>query len=135
MRATAILAILTITLMSQTTVADVKRHEFIPESLRGTWAPSAEVCKDVNNSIVLSAKTYAGSEANCTVAWVSETAAARGPMYSAHLLCTKPEDKNLKTQSDIIFLPKDNDQIGIGSRFSNLKNYQRCPASEPATTR
>ena len=136
MRATAILAIATATFMSHTAVADVKRHEFIPESLRGSWAPSTEVCKNADKSIiVVSAKTYTSSEANCTVVWVSETAAARGPMYSAHLQCSKPEQKGGKTQSNIIFFPKDNNQISIGSRFSNLRDYQRCSASEPATTR
>jgi hypothetical protein len=136
MRATAILAITTATFVSHAAVADVKRHEFIPESLRGSWAPSTEVCENANNSIiVVSAKTYTSSEANCMVLWVSETAAARGPMYSAHLQCSKPEQKLGKTQSDIVFSPKGSDQISIGSRFSNLKNYQRCSANEPTTTR
>jgi hypothetical protein len=127
MRATAILAITTATFVSHAAVADVKRHEFIPESLRGSWAPSTEVCKDSDKSIVVvSAKTYSSSEANCTVVWVSETAAARGAVFSAHLLCSKPDKKASKTQSDVILSSKDNNTISIGSRFSNLKDYQRC---------
>jgi hypothetical protein len=123
-------------LVSQAAVADVKRHQFIPESFRGSWAPSADACKNADKSIiVLSAKTYTSSEANCTVAWVSETAAARGPLYSAHLQCPKPGEGAQKTQSDVIFSQKDANQISIGAGFSSLKDYQRCSASEPATTR
>jgi hypothetical protein len=136
MRAIAILAITTATFVSHATVADVKRHQFIPESLRGSWAPSTDACKTADKSvIVVSAKTYVSSEANCTVVWVSETAGARGPIYSAHLQCSKAEEKGPKTQSDVIISPKDTNRISIGSRFSDLKDYQRCSTSEPATTR
>jgi hypothetical protein len=124
------------TLLAHVAVADVKRHEFIPESLRGSWAPSTDACKNADKSIiVVAAKTYSSSEANCTVAWVSETAAARGPTYSAHLQCSTTNDEARNTQSDVIFIPKDVNQISIGPRFSDVKDYQRCSASEPATTR
>jgi hypothetical protein len=56
-------------------------------------------------------------------------------MYSAHLQYAKPEEKAPKTQSDVIFYPKDDKQISIGPRFSDLKDYQRCSASESAITR
>jgi len=56
-------------------------------------------------------------------------------MYSAHLQCGKLEEKAPKTQSDVILYPKDDKQISIGSRFSDLKDYQRCSASESAITR
>jgi hypothetical protein len=127
MRATAVLAITTATLVSHAAVADVKRHKSIPESLWGSWAPSPDGCKNADESvIVLSAQTYVSSEANCTVAWVSETPGGRGPIYSAHLQCSKPEEGARKTQSDVIFVPKGINQISIGSHFSNLKDYQRC---------
>jgi hypothetical protein len=40
-----------------------------------------------------------------------------------------------ETQTDVIFYPKDDKHISIGSRFSDLKDRQRCSASEPATAR
>jgi hypothetical protein len=136
MRTSTILAITAAAFVSNTTVAKVKRIEFIPESLRGAWAPSAEGCdKAAKSMITVSAKTYANSQANCNVVWVSETPAARGPLFSAHLQCSKLQEKGPKTQSDIMFYPKDEKQISIGSRFSDLKDYQRCSASEPTTTR
>ena len=106
MRAIAILATAA-AFVSHVAVADVKRHESIPEQLRGSWAPSADACKNADKSvIVVAAKTYGRAEANCAVAWVSETAATRGPVYSAHLQCAKPNDNARKTQSDVIFIAK-----------------------------
>ena len=104
--------------------------------LRGSWAPAAEGCeKAAKSMITVSATTYTSSEANCKVVWVSETPAARGPIYSAHLQCSKGEEKAPKTQSDVILYPKDDKQISIGPRFSDLKDYQRCSSSESAITR
>jgi hypothetical protein len=135
MRAIAILAA-TAAVVSHAAVADVKRHESILESLRGSWAPSTAVCKDGDKSIiVVAAKTYVSSEANCRVGWVSETVAARGPVYSAPLQCSKPNDDAQKTRFDVIFFQKCANHISIGPRFSDLKDYQRCSASEPAAAR
>jgi hypothetical protein len=122
MRASAILAVATVMLVSHAAIADVKRHKSIPESIWGSWAPSPDDCKSPDKSVVLSAKTYISPEANCTVAWVSKTAGARGSLYSAHLLCSKPKD----IQSDVIFLRQSTDRISIGSHFGDLKSYQRC---------
>jgi hypothetical protein len=134
MRTTAILAIAAAAFVSNATDAKVKRIEFIPESVRGAWVPSAEDCgKAAQSTITVSASTYTNSEANCSVVWVSETPGARGPLYSAHLQCSK--EKGAKTQTDVMLYPKDEKQISIGSRFSDLKDYQRCSASEPASTR
>jgi hypothetical protein len=132
----AIIAIAAAVLVSNSAVAKVKRIEFIPESIRGSWVPSTEVCeKAAKSMITVSATNYTSSDGNCMVVWVSETSAARGPMYAAHLQCSKPEDKARKAQSDVMFYPKDDKQISIGPRFSEFKDYQRCSASEPASTR
>jgi len=131
MRTTAILAIVTVALVSSSVVAKVKRIEFIPESLRGSWAPTTEVCeKAAKSMITISAKAYTSSAGNCVIVWVSETPAARGPMYSAHLQCPKPEDRAQKVQADVMFYPKDDKQISVGPHFSELKDYQRCSANE-----
>lgn len=128
------IAVLTtaVTFGAHAAVADVKRHQFIPESLRGSWAPSSGACKDADKSIiVLSAQTYTSSEANCRVFWVSVTPRAGGPLYSARLQCSKPNDEAQKTFSDVMLLPKDVNRISIGAG-SELRDYQRCSASEPA---
>jgi hypothetical protein len=131
MRTTAILAITAVALLSNSTVAKVKRMPFMPESIWGAWAPRTEVCEKAEHSIItVSARTYTSSEGNCTVVWVIETHAQRGPMYSAHLQCSKPGDEAQKIPSDVMFYPKDDKQISIGSHFSELKDYQRCSADE-----
>jgi len=134
MRVASLLAVI-VALSSQAAVADVKRHASIPEPLRGSWAPSADDCKNADKSIVvLSAKAYTSSEGSCTVVWVSETASARGPIYSARLRCANQQAKQ-GPDSNLIIRPGDADQISIGPNFSGLKSYQRCPASEPAMRR
>jgi hypothetical protein len=77
----------------------------------------------------------AGSEANCRVVWVDETPAVPGSLYSVYLQCSKPENEAQETQSDVLLLPKDVNQILIGADFSGFKDYQRCPAMEPAAPR
>ncbi|MGC2409372.1 MAG: hypothetical protein WA441_05110 [Methyloceanibacter sp.] len=87
-RATGLLAIVAL-LVSHTATADVKRYKSIPESLWGSWAPSAEACNKAEKSIIaLAAKSYVSSEASCTIDWVSETPGTRGAIYSAHLQCS-----------------------------------------------
>ncbi len=111
------------------------RHTTIPESFWGRWAPGTEVCKNADKSvIVLSATTYVSSEANCTVDWVAETAGARGPIYSARIQCSNRAGKAQRTISDLIILPRDANQISVGSEFGSLKIYQRCSPNEPAAT-
>src|SRR5258708_36774904 len=96
MRAIAILAAAA-TLVAHAAQADVKRHASIPEQLSGSWAPIADACKNGDKAIVvMAAKSYTSPQANCTVIWVSETAAARGPVYSAHLQCSKTNDNARK---------------------------------------
>jgi hypothetical protein len=132
MHKTPLLAFLAV-LVSHAAAADVKRHEFIPASLRGTWAPSAQVCENADKAaIVVSAKTYVSAAADCMVMWVSETAAARGPMYSAHLQCSTAVGKTgKKTASNVMILPAEDNQISVGPAFSSLKVYHRCSALEP----
>src|SRR5215472_2560760 len=70
------LAIAAVAFVPNTTVAAVKRIEFIPQSLRGSWEPAAESCEEAAKSMItVSATTYTSSEANCKVVWVSETPA------------------------------------------------------------
>ena len=129
MRIAGLLAVILV-LSSYPAVA-VKRHASIPEPLRGSWAPSAEACKNEEKSIVvLSAKAYTGSEESCSVLWVSETASARGPSYSAHLRCSSQRSQK-GSESDLIIRPNETNQISIGADFSSLKTYQRCLQASP----
>jgi hypothetical protein len=129
MRAAAILALAAM-LAPDGAVADVKRHEFLPESLQGSWAPSSGLCDSGDKALVsVSAKDYVSADAKCTVMWVSETAGNNGPIYAAQLMCSKLEGKEQAAPSNLIFVPtKDPDQIAIGASFRTLKDHQRCPS-------
>jgi hypothetical protein len=101
----------------------------VPERFWGTWAPSADLCRDDKSIIVVSAKGYVTSQASCTVQWVIATAGAGGPIYSAHMRCSSPSTPEQKTELNRIIVPIDNDQVSAGVDFKDLKSYQRCPAN------
>jgi hypothetical protein len=135
MRAAGLLTVVAV-FLSPTASADVKRHISIPESLWGSWAPSAETCDQAGKSIIaLAAKSYVSPEASCTVDWVAETPGARGPIYSAHLRCSGTAEPARKAVSNVILLPTDSERLSVGADFSSLKGYRRCPASAPASAR
>ncbi len=134
MRATTVLAFAAVTLPTLDAVAGDVRHSSIPVSYLGRWAPDARGCNGKDDkdksAIVLSAKAYASSEANCVVEWVTETASPRGPVYSAHLLCVSRSAPGQKTAVNLIIRSESSGgQISAGSDFGSLKTYQRCPAN------
>ena len=69
------------------------------------------------------------SQANCTAQWLTETAAADGPIYSAHMRCSLPSASEHETESNRIIVLKGIGQLSVGANFSDLKSYQRCPAN------
>src|SRR6266446_6375397 len=77
-------------LLPGATLADSVRHLSVPERCWGTWAPSTDLCRDDKSVFVVSAKGYVTSQANCTIQWLTETAGADGPIYSAHMRCSNP---------------------------------------------
>jgi hypothetical protein len=77
-------------LLSGSALADTVRHPSVPERFWGTWAPTADLCRDDKSIIVVSAKGYVTAQASCAVQWVIATAGAGGPIYSAHMRCSSP---------------------------------------------
>jgi hypothetical protein len=116
-------------LLSGAALADTVRYPSVPERFWGTWAPSADLCRDDESIIVVSAKGYVTSQASCTVQWVVATAGAGGPIYSAHMRCSSLSTPEQKTELNRIIVPIDNDQLSAGVDFKDLKGYQRCPAN------
>jgi hypothetical protein len=118
-------------LASQAIAAHVKRLGSIPESLQGSWAPTAESCaSDEKSVIALSGKEYAGAQGKCAIAWVSETASPRGPVYAAQLRCPDAPPSQKTSASNLIIRPEEANRISIGSSFDNLKVYQKCAARQ-----
>jgi hypothetical protein len=130
---TAVLTLL-VALLPHAAGADVVRHAAIPDAYLGTWAADAGKCGESDKAaVVLAAKAYTSSSANCSVDFVSETAGARGSIYSARLQCSNPAARG-KTKSavNLIIRPDSADRILIGSSFDSLTPYQRCPSIGPA---
>ena len=116
-------------LMSDVATADVVRHTSIPERYWGTWVGAQE------SVIVLSANSYVSPEANCGVKWVSQTAGARGSIYSAHLYCFSPPGRaGTRMTSDLIIWPENVDQIAVGSDFRSLRVFRRLLHNVPGET-
>jgi hypothetical protein len=126
MRTIAFLAFLAM-LSSQASDAREIRRDGLPESFWGTWAPSADACKDADkSSIVLAAKSYAGPAGNCVVNFVDEVP---GPVYSARMSCATSQPPG-KTFTNLIIRPGTAEQISLGSTFDSLVAHRRCPAGE-----
>jgi hypothetical protein len=133
MRFIASLTLIAVLLAYAAAVADIVRHASVPDALRGTWAPSAEDCdrrdKDKDKSVItLAAKSYDGADGSCAVAWVSETPSPQGPRYSARLQCKATTGQEGASATNVLILPKDQNQVSMGPGFDSLKVYRRCPA-------
>ena len=118
-----------IALASSAAFADV-RHEFIPESLRGSWGAGSDGCGAGDESIIaLSANAYERAGERCTVEWVSETAGPTGPIYSAYSRC-QSQPAGQRAAANLIMRPEDVNRIAIGPDFENLKVYRKCPVRQ-----
>ena len=115
--------------LSGPSVADSVRHLSVPERFWGTWAPSPDLCRNKKSILVVSEKGYVTSEASCAIQWLTETAGANGPIYSAHMRCTSLTAPDEKTELNRIILPKEGGQLSAGPDFQDLTHYQRCPAN------
>lgn len=111
---------------SQLAHADVKRHEFVPEAMRGTWVSDTAACQKTNEAVVITDKTFVTPQAHCTVDWVSETPGEKGPIYSARMQCINMGESAPKTQSKILW-PKSDTILALGSSFDDLQDYTHCP--------
>jgi len=128
MRQIALLTVLSM-LMSDVATADVVRHSSIPEGYWGSWVGAEE------SVIVLSANSYVSREANCSVKWVSQTAGARGSIYSAYLHCFGLAGRaGTRVTSDLIIWPGNIDQIAVGPDFKNLRVFRRLLHNAPGET-
>ena len=134
MRRRAVTALIVV-LAPHVAAAHVVRHSSIPQAYWGTWTAGAGTCGDAKKAaIVLSAKAYVSPMASCTVDYVSETAGAQGPIYSARLQCSDATGgTQRKSVANLIIRPDSVDRISVGSNFDSLTAYERCSPSVPGT--
>lgn len=128
---TALALMIVVAVAPQIASAHVVRHNSIPESYWGTWAPGQGECTgDDKAAIVLTAKSYVGPAGTCSVDYVSETPTPKGSTYSARLLCpgTKAQKQSVY---NLIFRSDAGGGISVGATFTGLKGHRRCSASTP----
>jgi hypothetical protein len=124
-------ALLAVLLISSVATADVVRRSSLPDSYSGDWTTT-----ESNQTVIdLSAKSYADNEAKCVVNWVSETPGASGPIYAAHMQCSRRSDPTGKMfPLNLIIWPKSSDEIAVGPGFTSLKSFHRCRATRSPPT-
>jgi hypothetical protein len=114
-------------LVSSAALADSVRHLTVPERFWGTWAPSADLCRDNKSTFVVSAKGYVTSQANCAIQWLTETAGSDGPIYSAHMRCSSLAEPQETKEVNQIIVSNDRGELSAGPEFKDLKRYRLCP--------
>ena len=126
----AILAAISVivALLSQRAGADEIRHITFPSVLVGRWAPSAELCaaKDKSN-ISIAADGYSTADGKCSVRWIVETPGSLGPNYAVHAQCEADGQPAKADVVNMILRPEAGDRVSIGTSFTDLKPYVRCP--------
>jgi hypothetical protein len=115
-------------LPSQRAGADEIRHTTFPSVLVGRWAPSAELCaaKDKSN-VTIAADGYSTANGKCSVRWIVETAGSLGPNYAVHAQCEADGQPAKADVVNMILRPEGGDKVSIGTSFTDLKPYLRCP--------
>ena len=130
MRSAPLLALIVVLAAPGADAREIRR-DAIPDALQGTWARSADACKDGGkSSIVLAAKSYAGPAGSCIIDYVMEVPGRDGAVYSARMHCpgTPPQSQTI---ANLIIRPGTDGQISLGPTFENLAAHRRCPAGEP----
>jgi hypothetical protein len=123
------LAILAVSaLPPQRAGADEVRHTTFPNVLVGRWAPSAALCaaKDKSN-VTIAADGYSTADGKCGVRWIVETPGSLGPNYAVHAQCEADGQPARADVVNMILRPEGGDKVSIGTSFTDLKPYLRCP--------
>jgi hypothetical protein len=123
-------------LMPQVADAQLVRHNSIPETYWGTWAPADANCQDAKkSSIAVSAQEYESSTTSCVVKYVRRIPGPKGPTCSARLQCIgRGSEPQAEAIANLIIRPSDPDRIFMGAEFAGLKLYQRCAKAASAAS-
>src|SRR5262249_44369026 len=101
------------------------RHLTVPEPLWGTWAPSADLCRDSKATFVVSAK---GTRRRKRAArFNGSTAGADGPIYSAHMRCSSRPEPPETTDEDRVIVSNARGDFGAGPEVKHLRRYRLGP--------
>jgi hypothetical protein len=110
--------------------SDVRILSF-PDSVQGTWAPSADACKASDKErIDIAAKSHRSTDATCEVAWITVTASREGPVYSARSICTKTGTGQKEEPSYLLVTPRPDNTVLVRMPYAKpdeqLVTYRKC---------
>jgi hypothetical protein len=115
-------------LPAQRAEADEVRHTTFPSALVGRFALSAELCAANDKSnIAIAADGYNTANGKCSVRWIVETPGSLGPNYAVHAQCEADGQPAKADVINMILRPEGSDKISVGTSFTDLKPYLRCP--------
>src|SRR5262249_2234445 len=114
-------------LVSSAALADSVRHLTVPERLWGTWAPSADLCRDSKSTFVVSEKGEKPPQASDNINGPHNPRGADGPIYSPHMGCSSRAEPPETTEENRVIVSNDRGELSAGPELKDLKRYQLCP--------
>jgi hypothetical protein len=103
----------------------------LPDSVIGTWAPSADDCSGSGrDAINISAKRHSTADATCEISWVTVTPSRDGPVYSARSICAKTKGGGGEPASYLVVTPRPDNKLLMRLPSANpdgeLVTYRKC---------
>ena len=104
----------------------------LPESVQGTWAPSAGACNGSGpEKLSIAPKQHSTADANCEIAWITVTASREGPVYSARSNCARTTGGSKEAPSYFVVSPRPDNKLAVrmpeAAEGSDMVTYQKCP--------
>jgi hypothetical protein len=131
MRIGPVVAILATALLGTAAAASDVRILSFPDSVRGSWAPSADACKGTApGKVDVTAKSHSSSNATCEVSWITVTASRDGPVYSARSICTESRTGKKLEPSYLLVTPRPDNtllvRMPLAKPDAQLVTYRKC---------
>jgi hypothetical protein len=124
-------AVVTTTLLAAAASASDVRLLSFPDSVFGSWAPSADACKgSAPGKVDIAAKTHSNADASCEISWVTVTPSRDGPVYSARSMCKQAKTGQALEPSYLVVTPRPGNTLLVRMPFAKpgaqLVTYQKC---------
>lgn len=125
-----LIIVVTTTLSTAASASDVRILNF-PDSVLGSWAPSADACKgSAPGKVDIAAKTHGNSDSDCEVSWITVTPSRDGPVYSARSMCKQTKTGKMLDPSYLVVTPRPDNKLLVRMPFAKpdeqLVTYQKC---------
>lgn len=131
MRIGPVFTVAAATLFSAAASASDVRLLSFPDSVQGSWAPSADACRGTApGKVDIAAKTHSNADANCEISWITVTPSRDGPVYSARSMCTQTKTGTKLDPSYLVVTPRPDNTLLVRMPFAKpdaqLVTYQKC---------